>query len=172
MIQVIFFCVLLLAHPLFIMEADAQEQQTKISRYVQLPPFRVYQGSLLRSQSDYTYEGARFHLILTLASWNAASQEMARYFQGHLATFRDRQIAVVGVFTHDSETDLLRTVQDLGLTFPVSQVSLNFVRDLRNPKVPTLWITDHRGHVLYRLVRPSQAGLEQVRRFLLSWTDF
>jgi hypothetical protein len=155
-----------------------------VNRFVSLPEFRVFslQGKSAKELAQaekqsatakaYDYRQARFTLIAALASWSSRAGDVATKVQSWQERLNKRGVKIVGIFTHDSLDDIVTMANKQGVTFPVAKVGLDFVAKLLNPKVPTLWIVDHSGHVVYRKERPSDSDLSETEQYLLDWTDF
>ena len=155
-----------------------------VNRFVSLPEFRVFslQGKsaadLARAEKQsaaakvYDYQQARFTLVVALASWSSRAAEVATKVQSWQARLSKRGVKIVGIFNHDSLEDIVAMANKQAVTFPVAKVGLDFVAKLLNPKVPTLWIVDHDGHVVYRKERPTDSDISETEQYLLDWTDF
>jgi predicted peroxiredoxin len=155
-----------------------------VSRFVSLPEFKVFslQGrspedlaqaeKQLSTAKVYDYQQARFTLVVALSSWSSRAAEVAVTVQSWQARLNKRGVKIVGIFTHDSLEDIMTMAKKQGVTFLVAKVGLDFVAKLLNPKVPTLWIVDHQGHVVYRKERPSDSDISETEQYLLDWTDF
>ncbi len=155
-----------------------------VNRFVSLPEFKVFslQGKSpedlaqaekqLTAAKVYDFQQARFTLVVALSSWSSRAAEVAATIQSWQARLSKRGVKIVGIFTHDSLDDIATMAKKQGVTFPVAKVGLDFVAKLLNPKVPTLWIVDHQGHVVYRKERPSDSDISETEQYLLDWTDF
>lgn len=157
---------------------------TSVDRFVSLPEFRVFSlegkwdedvarlEKQLAAAKVYKYEIARFTVVAALASWSSRAGELAVTLNSWQAKFKKRSVNTVGIFTHDSLSDIIALAKKQNLSFPLAKVGLDFVAKLLNPKVPTLWIVDHSGHVVYRKERPTDKEISEAEQFLLDWTDF
>jgi hypothetical protein len=153
------------------------------TRRVSLPAFQVLspqdpalQGDLKLQEwpqgKTYDYATARFTVAMVLASWSQRAQDLARRLNDWQSFLATRRVNLVGLFTHDSPSDILETLKRNTIAFPVSKVDLTFVSTMLNPKVPTVWILDHTGQIVFRVERPSDEQMKDVRAKLVAWTDF
>lgn len=152
--------------------ARAEKPVVDVKRSVSLPPFEVLSNQSGRSPSRYDYSKVRYTVVLGISTWSQRARELAIFFRDREEELKKRNVALVGAFTHDSEADILKFREELKIGYYISRVSLDFVTKMLNPKIPTIWISDHTGQIVYRLVRPSQQGVEHSYELLRSWTDF
>lgn len=167
-------CISISASVLFIMAglARAEKPVVNVKRGVSLPPFEVFLNQPGSAAVRYDYSQARYTVVLGVATWSQRARELATFFRDKQSILKQRNVAIVGAFTHDSEEDILKFREELKIDYFLSRVSLDFVSQMLNPKIPTIWIADHAGQIVYRVVRPMPQGVEHSYQLLRSWTDF
>jgi|GEM_PF-5034424 len=118
-------------------------------------------------------KASRFTVVALLASWNPKSTALVPWLngiaQGELAR---RKVRVLAAFSHDTAASVSRFVKETRPRFEVGLAPLPFVKNMGNPKVPTVWIVNNRGEIVTRKEMPSDAILDELRLKILDWTDF
>jgi hypothetical protein len=114
----------------------------------------------------------RMSMICLLGSWNKQSLKAHRFFEKHKVFFKERKVATIAAFSHDTEENLTAWVQTHKPSYVVGLAQTEFVDLLKNPKVPTCWVLSHQGQLLKQLVSPTNDDLESIYQNLKLWTDF
>lgn len=114
----------------------------------------------------------RLSMVCILGTWNKQSESVHLFYKKHKTFFKERKIATVAVFSHDTRENLDAWVTNYKPDYPVGLAQTEFVDSLKNPKVPTCWLLSQQGQLLKRLVIPSEHDFESVYHNLKLWTDF
>lgn len=126
-----------------------------------------------RSQS-FRFEPKLFRIsvICLLGTWNKQSESVHLFYKKNKSFFKERKIAAVAVFSHDTQENLDAWVKNYKPDYLVGLAQAEFVDSLKNPKVPTCWILSQQGQLLKRMVIPLEHDFESIYHNLKLWTDF
>lgn len=119
---------------------------------------------------DYTTH--RYTVVLLVASWNALSRDVAERARDLVADFPERALQLYGLGSHDTEAALREWVRTARFRFPVGVANVDFITRLKNPKIPCLWILNHRGEMIFFRERVDVPLVERLVGNLRSWTNF
>jgi hypothetical protein len=114
----------------------------------------------------------RLSMICLLGTWNKQSETVHRFYEKHSKFFKDRKIAVVAGFSHDTPENLEGWVTKHNPSYLVGLAQTEFVDSLKNPKVPSCWLLSQQGQILKHLILPTARDFESVYHNLKLWTEF
>ncbi len=124
------------------------------------------------TESTWDYSKYRYTLMLYFASWSNRSTEIATRIRSRIKKFNVRQIGVIGLASHDSHPELEKWQSNLQPGFPLGILPIEALKREKNPKIPSLWVVSSTGHVVTRVILPSNADAEELMNKLEQWTDF
>ena len=111
-------------------------------------------------------------MICLLGSWNKQSETVHRFYEKHSVFFKERKIAAVAAFSHDTAENLQAWALIHNPSYLIGLAQTEFVDLLKNPKVPSCWLLTQQGQLLKKLILPTAADFESVYQNLKLWTDF
>ncbi len=120
----------------------------------------------------WDYTEYRYSVIILMSSWNRRSEELTRVVRPYIPAFAKRHIGVLGYASHDSYAELLKWQDALRPGFPLGLAPIETIVREKNPKIPTVWIASSSGHLVTRLITPTDAELKDILEKLLLWTEF
>ncbi len=140
---------------------------TPLPNHIKIPNIR-----LANESEEYNFKSNRYTLVAVFGTWNARSAEVAMRINDQIPALKSRRMGAVGVFSHDTVESLTQWTAKNKPHFPVGLSTNRFIDELRNPKVPTLWIVDDQGFIMHRAELPSHTDLNVVFAKLQLWTEF
>jgi len=115
---------------------------------------------------------ARFTIVAVLASWNPASSPLAAWLTSVAVSLSARRVRVVGAFSNDTAPSVLRFLTRERPRFEAGLAPAEFLKELGNPKVPTVWVVNPRGEIVTRKELPNETEMKRIAEDLARWTDF
>lgn len=140
---------------------------TPLPNHIKIPSIR-----LANATDEYNFKSNRYTLVAVFGTWNARTAEVAMRINDQIPALKSRGMGAVGVFSHDTVESLTQWTVKNKPHFPVGLSTNRFIDELRNPKVPTLWIVDDRGFIMHRSELPSHTDLNVIFAKLQLWTEF
>lgn len=127
-----------------------------------------------REQERVKFEPGQFRLSLVclLGTWNKQSEQIHHYFEKNNKFFKERKIAAVGAFSHDTIENLKTWAEKRNPSYLFGLAQMEFVDALKNPKLPSCWLLSKDGQLLRKMEHPSENDLRSVYDKLNQWTDF
>lgn len=142
-------------------------------RRLRLPPLSLtVPGEAGTPRDPLDLVKSRFTVVAILASWSPRASQVARVLSEKSREFESRGISIVGAFSHDTERALENWMRVEKPRFTLGLASHEFLDKLGNPKVPSLWVVNHRGEIVTRSELPEDADLKVLFSRLRTWTDF
>lgn len=123
-------------------------------------------------QREWNPKAHRFTVVAVLASWNASSVPLAAWMSDLQDTLSSRNVRVVGAFSNDSDASVVRFLIRERPRFETGLASLAFLKELGNPKVPTVWVLNTFGEIVARKELPNEIERKRLSDQLMRWTEF
>lgn len=118
--------------------------------------------------SELNFSEKRFWIIIILASWNPKSSEITDILNKNFKQFEKRNVGVIGLFSNDTTESVEIWRKKNKPLFLNAFASRNLLDDLKNPKVPTVWVIGNEGEKLQYLELPTtQKFLECVAKVMV-----
>lgn len=115
---------------------------------------------------------SRFTVVAVLASWNGASAPLAAWLSDLNDVLEPRKVRVMGAFSNDTDASVVRFLARERPRFETGLAPFSFLKDLGNPKVPTVWVLNTYGEIVARKEIPNETEKKRLRDQLLRWTEF
>lgn len=118
------------------------------------------------------YGSHRYTMVFMIASWNPLSAEVTQVAAKAYPKFRARTLQVFAIGSHDTEDALREWVTTQNFRFPVGVASIPFIEKLGNPKLPAVWLINHRGDMIFYREKMTPVQVKKLVENLHTWTDF
>jgi thiol-disulfide isomerase/thioredoxin len=113
----------------------------------------------------------RVTLVVFLASWCEACQQMAPDFLALMKRYQRLDTDVVYVFAHDTKGDAEGFMKEFGIDEGVLG-NLEILKTFHNPELPTVYVVDRNGWLATRYTKAGPGDLAKLDDFLKLATAF
>lgn len=126
-----------------------------LPRHILFPEVTYSRAPDIEGEYTLDFSKHKFWIIAMIASWNQRSSEITKIFNSHMQEFNEHDIGILGLFTQNTEQDVEKWRLINKPLFDNYFASRNLVDNLKNPKIPMLWLVGAKGEILLKYELPT-----------------
>jgi hypothetical protein len=139
-----------------------------LPRHMDFPTITYGKEPSVEGETEVNLSTMRFWYIAILASWNPRSSEIADILNKNSRQFGMRNVGVIGLFSNDTLESIVAWRKKNKPLFLNEFASRNLLDELKNPKIPTVWVVGSEGEILQRMEIPTRQNmLESVAKVMI-----
>lgn len=143
-----------------------------LPRHVTFPVITYGKEPSVEGETALNLSKMRFWYIAILASWNPRSGEISEILNQNYKLFSMRNVGVIALYSNDTIESIEAWRKKNNPLYLNVFASRNLLDELKNPKIPTVWVVGSEGEILQRMEMPTKQNILQSVQKVMILTGF